>query len=361
MEKNIYKYDGHQIDINPFLDSLNNGLIVIDTDFKVAIFNSRAEQFFLISKKKVTGEKISKFKALKYITDIFDEMAAHPRRSKMEVIYKPNKEEDIFIRLTTRVARDAKRKRIGYVMTARDETKERAVERLKNEFISIAAHQLRTPLSALRWIMETVLSGDLGKLTPELKEILNKADDSNKRMIALVNDLLNVSRIEEGRFLYDFKVDSIEELVKDIVSNCSTYANEQRVNLSLSIPTKKTPKIKVDGEKLNLAIRNLIDNAIKYSKPGDTVKIRIKTLKKKGGVVQIAVKDKGIGINKKDQKKIFSKFFRAENAARFKTEGTGLGLFIVKSIVEASGGRIFFESDKKRGTTFYIELSINNH
>lgn len=231
--------------------------------------------------------------------------------------------------------------------------REKNLSEMKSGFISIAAHQLRTPLSAIKWTFKMLLSGDVGELTEEQKEFVKRGDDSNERMITLINDLLNVSRIEEGRFGYEFQDTDLIELVEGILEEEEVRIRQNNLEITFKKPKKDLPKLRVDPTKMRMAISNLIDNAIKYTLAGGRVEVGIRVRQKDALVY---VKDSGIGIPPEQMANLFSKFFRADNAVRMQTSGSGLGLFIVKNIVERHGGKIWAESEEGEGTTFYLTV-----
>lgn len=233
--------------------------------------------------------------------------------------------------------------------------REKMISRAKSEFISISAHQLRTPLSALKWIMNMLLEGDIGPLSEDQTAIIQKGFAANERMINLVNDLLDVARIEEGRFAYNFSTYDIVEVVQESVSEHVTLAGQKNVGLVFSPGTITQRRFKLDKEKMLLALNNLIENAIHYSFPTSEIAVGAR---QEGEEIIVSVKDAGVGIPKDQQGRIFTKFFRADNVIRLQTEGSGLGLFIVKNVVLRHGGRVWFESEEGRGTTFYIALPL---
>jgi len=233
-------------------------------------------------------------------------------------------------------------------------TREKVIEQLKSQFVSVAAHQLRTPLSIIKWSLSMMIQGELGSLTAEQKEILEKTNQTNERMIRLINDLLNVARIEEGRFLYKPQAVDFTELLQTVIDPIQSLANEKKIKVEINL-TDGSKIVKADTEKLALAVKNLIENAIYYTESGGVVKI---SLKRQGNDLEFFVQDTGIGIPKDQQHRIFGKFFRGDNAVRKETEGTGLGLFIAKNIIEAHKGRIWFESTEGEGTTFFFSLPI---
>lgn len=231
------------------------------------------------------------------------------------------------------------------------------IDQMKTEFISVASHQMRTPLSGVKWVMRMILDGDLGELNQQQKEMLLKGYETNERMISLINDLLNVSRIEEGRFQYRFVHASLEEVVDHICDELQPTTKKKNVKLAFMKPEHTLPKANIDPDKIRLAVQNLVDNAIKYTPPDGTVTVRVTEDQNQ---LIFSVRDSGVGIPVDQQGRIFSKFFRADNVIRMQTDGSGLGLFIAKNIVENHRGTIWFESQEGRGTTFYFSLPIHD-
>lgn len=245
---------------------------------------------------------------------------------------------------------------VYFVAIERDITREKEVDKMKTEFVSVASHQLRTPLTAIRWYVEEIYNGEFGKLNKEQKDYLKQVLESNDRMIKLVNDLLNVSRLETGRVTIEPVPTNIMELINEVVAESNVLAQARNCKLIFIKPKTKLPDINIDPALIRQVVNNLVSNAVKYSKFGDKSLVTIKLSKKVPNVI-ISVKDNGIGIPKENQYRIFDKFFRAENAVKTETEGTGLGLYIAKTVVESSGGKIWFSSDKK-GTEFAFSLPL---
>lgn len=228
------------------------------------------------------------------------------------------------------------------------EERQKAIDIMKSEFISIASHQLRTPLSVIKWTLKMCLDGDLGKLTQEQNNFLTKTYDSNERMISLVNDLLDVSRIEEGRFEYQFTKFDIKQLLKEVLDQYKVFIKEKELLVKTNIDDQGKILIRGDREKLFVVFSNLIDNAVKFTAKGGMIDILANKDKNRA---QVTIKDSGIGIGTEDQKRLFTKFFRAESAKRVQTQGTGLGLFIVKNIIKKHKGKIKIDSILNKGTT----------
>lgn len=233
----------------------------------------------------------------------------------------------------------------------------REFDRLKSDFISVAAHQLRTPLSGVKWVLKLLLDGDLGAITTDQKEMLKRGFDTNEKMIQLVNDLLNVSRIENGKFGYAFEKNDFGKLLKTLVENSELAARARGIEILVE-DRAQVGEFMFDAEKLLIAFQNIVDNAVKYTLPGGRVFISIE---KQGDYVQVKIKDTGVGIPKSELHKLFSKFFRATNVIHLQTDGSGLGLFIVKSIILRHGGQVWVDSVEGKGTTFTVIVPIVNN
>ena len=174
-------------------------------------------------------------------------------------------------------------------------------------------------------------------------------------MINLINDLLDITRIEEGRYIYKPILVEIGPIVQFTVDSYKEEFDKKKLKMEFRKPEKKSPRVMLDVEKIKLAIQNLLDNAMKYTPAGGKVTISLKYSQKE---IELSVKDSGIGIPKDQQERVFAKFFRGANVLRMETEGTGLGLFITRNIIEAHGGRIWFESEEGKGTTFHFALPV---
>ncbi len=242
------------------------------------------------------------------------------------------------------------------LLLVEDTTKEKAVDKAKTEFVSLASHQLRTPLSAVNWYTEMLLAGDAGKLNEKQKEYLDEVHIGSQRMAAIVNALLDVSRLELGIFMVEPESTDIVVLAKSAIDEQKNQIDEKKLKLLPHFATD-IPKINADPKLLHMVFQNLLSNAVKYTPEGGSIEFSI-SLDKENGQVHIQVADTGYGIPKNQQDKIFTKLFRADNVRKIDTEGTGLGLYIVKSIIEHTEGTIRFESEENKGTTFYLTLPI---
>ncbi len=226
--------------------------------------------------------------------------------------------------------------------------------RMKSEFISIVSHQLRSPLSNLRWIIELLNSGKVDSVSEKQLEYFKVLKENSDRMRELISDLLIISRIETAKFPLKKKEFSLVELIKELIKGLEPLAKASNVEVKFE-PKADSPKIFADPSQIQLVIENLLDNAIRYIKEKGRVGIK---LKRKDGDLYFEIEDTGVGIPKEDQKYIFQKFFRSENVMRYQTQGSGLGLYIAKSIVEKSGGKISFKSEEGKGSTFWFNLPL---
>ncbi len=225
----------------------------------------------------------------------------------------------------------------------------------KSDIISITAHQLRTSLSALKWIFKMFIDQDVGALTNEQNELMQKAYNSNERMLNLVNDLLTLNHSEESLFVFNFEKTDFLYLVEQTLFEFSGETNKKKVELIFLKPEAPIPNLNCDIKLMRVVLQNLIENAIKYSNKEGKVFI---SLKQKEGDLLLSIHDTGIGIKDEDKENIFKKFYRANNAQEKDVIGSGLGLFTAKKIIEKHNGKIWFENASGGGTTFFISLPI---
>lgn len=226
----------------------------------------------------------------------------------------------------------------------------------KSEFISIMSHQLRSPLSAIKWQMDAILGGltESREITDSTEKYLQAVGDYNERMIRLVNDLLEVNRIEDDDMIIRPSDFSLEDLWRNVLKKTERYASANNVAVSFGAP-QDLPPVHADEERIRVVVQHLLDNAIRYSVNGGTI---IVVLEEKKGMVYCSVTDQGVGIAPEERKKIFSKFFRSSNVVKHQTEGSGVGLFICKAIIEHSGGSIDFSSEPDKGSVFWFSLPV---
>ena len=231
------------------------------------------------------------------------------------------------------------------------------LNRMKSEFVSVASHQLRTPLSAIRWELELLLTKLKKGLNEKQLKNIESINILSLQMARLINDLLDVARIDQKR-LYLKKVPiDLGKIAAEVVKDASILAKERGIEIIFA-SKKNLPKSMGDPERIKMAAENLVSNAIKYTSSGG--KIEIKIVKRENKLV-FSVKDNGVGIPEEQLGRVFDKFFRSDNAVKYQTEGTGLGLYIAKNVIEQTGGEIWFQSVENLGSIFSFSLPIKEN
>lgn len=333
--------------------NFTDGLLVFDDKNRLSLINPQAEYFFNVKAKDIINKSIldlSAFPDFKPLITFLGKEIKGIFRKELKI------RKELVLEIST-IPILKKEEKFETLVILHDITREKTIERMKTEFVSIAAHQLRTPLSAIKWTLRMLLDGDLGKITEEQGDFIKKTYGSNERMITLINALLNVTRIEEGRFLYKPIPTQIQNIIQFIINSYKEQIKKKKIALTFKKSKKELPQVVVDVEKIKLAIQNLLDNSIKYTPAGGKITISISSNKKK---IEISIKDTGIGVPKDQQKRVFTRFFRAANAIKIESEGTGLGLFIAKNIINAHKGEIWFKSEENKGSTFYFTLPLKS-
>lgn len=237
---------------------------------------------------------------------------------------------------------------------ARSNRQLQKLDSAKNDFISMASHQLRTPLTSIKGYLDMLLEGDFGPLTDAQRQVVSEAFSSSERMVQLINDFLSVSRLQTGKFIINLQPTRLDRLVKEEVMLLAVVATQRNIQLKTHV-ARGIPPIQADGEKLRQVIMNMIDNAIYYSRPDSTVHI---SLKIEQSAIVFLVEDTGIGVPKAEQAELFGKFFRATNARQRRPDGTGVGLFLARKVIAEHDGEIIFSSIEGKGSTFGFRLPL---
>lgn len=244
-------------------------------------------------------------------------------------------------------------KPLGSIMVFRDISLEREIDRMKSEFISLASHQLRTPLSAIKTYTHMLYDGYMGNLNSSQKKSLNTIINASDRMNELISTLLNVTRIESGTIAVTRKTVDLNKVSYEVINELQLAAKAKSIKLKLSSSSDTGLKAKTDLLIFKEILTNLLMNAIKYTSDGGKVSLKIK---ERPTDILFEIKDNGWGIPKYSQDQVFSKFFRASNIVKRETTGTGLGLYLVKGLVDALGGQIWFTSEEGQGSRFYFTI-----
>ncbi|MBU0732448.1 PAS domain-containing protein [Patescibacteria group bacterium] len=341
------------------VDNASDHIIITNPDGLVIYMNDAAQRITGFDRKEILGKKAGTKENWGGLMDedFYKELWKGIKKSKKPFIgglINQRKNGDQYDAAVNIVPIINERKEVEFfVGIERDITREKEVDRAKTEFVSLASHQLQTPLTSINWFSEMLLEQDAGKLNPEQNDFVKSIHESNQRMIDLVNGLLNVSRLEHGTFTIEPQLDDITKIADSVLRELEVRSKKGKIKVTKKYD--KIPKIKVDPKLMRIILQNLLSNAIKYTPPKGKVDLEMKVKKPN---VLITVKDTGYGIPTHQQDKMFSKLFRADNVREKDTEGTGLGLYIVKQILDNSGGTISFKSVENKGTTFSVTIPL---
>ena len=345
------------------LTSIGDGLVVVDKEGKISYINKSFEEMLGWKAEEIIGKSMVEIVPREDLNGIevsFKERILTLVLSGQKFVadltnpfYYIRKDKSRFPASSIVAPVVLGEKIVGAVEVFRDITKEKEIDKAKTEFVSLASHQLRTPLSTVSWYSEMLLAGDAGEVTLEQKKYLEEIYHGNQRMVDLVNTLLDVSRLELGTFIFESKPTDIVKLAQSVIDEQKLQIYDKKIKFLPSF-ANNIPAVHVDPKLLRMVIQNLLINAIKYTP--DAGKITTSIFLDDENSVLLKISDTGYGIPENKQYKIFTKLFRADNVIGKDTEGTGLGLYIVKSIVEQARGKIWFESNENIGTTFYVSL-----
>ena len=345
-----------------FLKSIGDGVVAADLTGKIIFFNEAAEKLTGISNEKAMDENADEVLALysekshKQLCNIIEltlKNKSIPRFPGEHFFIRRKDGSKIAVSFSVSLIADTQKEMQGCILVVRDVTEQRELEKTKDNFLSVAAHQLRTPLSGIRWDLEMLIDGDVGELSEEAKETVKHIDENTQRLVVLVNDLLDVSRINMGKTKEESVPINICKMLNEATEGLAGLIKERGVEVSLNKVCTLNPTVKAPSRHIFQVFENLLSNAVKYTSRGGKVRIVADC---KNDKVIISISDNGIGIPQKDQEKLFTKFFRASNAVLKETEGSGLGLNVVKSFVEEAGGEISFKSVEGKGSTFFVTL-----
>jgi PAS domain S-box-containing protein len=335
--------------------SIKDPLIVLDTGYKILLMNSACESFFNVREEKAFNkhflETIRNGELFDYISSIFESKA----ESKEKIIYINSNGDDFYFNVIVTLVKDIDLKLTGLVVTFHNVTQLKQLEMVKTDFISTISHEFKTPLTSIMMGATLMENASLGTLTKKQKNIINTIKEDGERLSSLVNNLLELSKIESGKSIFNIKPHSIF----NIIENSMKHIHEQVKNKGVKLYFESVddlPIVNVDHEKISWVVNNLLSNALRYTNSGDFISIRAY---EKDGKVYVAVKDTGIGIPLEYLKKIFDKFVQVKGNDS-EVRGTGLGLAIVKEIIEVHGGEIWCVSKPKEGSTFIFTLPLSN-
>ncbi|MEK7700552.1 MAG: ATP-binding protein [candidate division NC10 bacterium] len=343
--------------IAQILDSASDAIVSADGRGAIVSWNRAAQQIFGYREDEVLGRPVTLVmperyreahqRALERLT-----AGGEPQMLGKTVEVNGVRKDGSEFAAEVSLSRGQTREGAFYTGIVRDITERRRVEEMKSDFVSFATHQLRTPLAGIKWLLE--LAGHETALSEDARTYVQGARESAERLIQLVNDLLSVSRIESGRLKVAAEETRLDELTRSVLDEVAPLIRDRAHRLSVT-GAAELPVVLVDPQLLRQVILNLVSNAIKYTPPGGAVAIE---MERNGAEIRWAVRDSGIGIPQEAQARLFEKFYRADNAVTLSTEGTGLGLYLARLIVERFGGRLWCESVEGQGATFTFTLSL---
>lgn len=343
-------------------ESMGEGLVVTDQTGRILIANQLAKKLLGLRKKKLSGQNAD------LLFNLEDEQGRVLPKEKhplhLAIVSGKKKSSTLFLkhkngRLPIAIIATPltlKGKIIGAVKIFRDASKELAVDKAKTEFVSLASHQLGTPLTIIKWSASRLLD-NWGKGTmsaDEEKDYLEEIYNTNQRITELVNAILNVSKIELGTLAIEPEPLHLEDLVDAVIKEVHFQTAQKNLHIQKAY-APALPSVRADSKLMWIVFQNLLTNAIKYTPVNGQITCSIKMQK---GFVQVCIADTGCGIRKPDQDKIFTKFFRTDAARNIDPNGNGLGMYIVKAIIDAAGGKIWFTSIENKGTNFYVKIPL---
>jgi PAS domain S-box-containing protein len=346
------------------LESIGEGMIAIDVHKNIIVANKQVEKLLGFTTKELIGRP---YEEIIFVVDDSKKPIPMNDRPLMIALKEKQpvesskyqylrKDKTSFPVAITASPIESGGKQIGGIVVFRDISKEKQIDLAKTEFVSLASHQLRTPLSAIGWYVEMLLSGDAGKLEEAQMDYLKEIQHGSKRLVDMVNSLLNVSRIELGTFMVEPKPTNPLEIAEAVIGEVKSLIEKKQLVLERQF-AKDIPILQLDQHLLQIILQNILSNAIKYTPDKGKITLSIGL---KDQALGIKIKDTGIGIPKDQQAHIFEKLFRADNVRSTDTDGTGLGLYMVKQIVTEIGGTITFTSALNKGTTVLVLLPLAN-
>ena len=356
------------------LSSIGDGVFAVNVTGHIAVFNPAAQEISGYDLDEALGTPYDEVLHFEYartgkVNDKFIRKALRGHVASMDsgtiIVRKDGKR--VPVADSAAPIRDATGKIIGAIIVFRDISKEYELDKAKTEFVSLASHQLRTPLSAINWYSEMLLGGDAGKLNKEQHEYIKEIFEGSQRMVELVNSLLDVSRLEVGKLVDNPQPTRVQELVSAQHKELMVSIKDKHMKIALQVDD--IPAVNADPKQLRMIVQNLMSNAVKYTPEKGEVTITLRNasakdkhaadIKKSGSYWFFSVQDSGYGIPHDQQSKIFGKLFRADNVRKLNVDGTGLGLYIVKEVVEKMGGHVWFDSAESVGTTFFVVAPLD--
>lgn len=351
--------------INAMIGSINDPAISYTENFEIILVNRSMEKFLGVPKNELVGKHITpelsadpRYGLLAQL--IFPSLApvvleksvnVYPEKIKVK-FYQP---KELVLEIITTKVMDEQGKTYGFLRIIHDLTQAEMLKKTQSDFITIVAHQLRTPLSGLSWILEMLAGKELGTLNAEQEKMVTDAKMAMQESLKTVEDLLNAAQIEEGRFGFQFATADLEKIIENVLIKFEPAAKSKKIKLIFNRPQFQLSSFVMDPLRIKLVLETLVDNAVKYNVPNGEVRVGVEPADGKPFVL-VSVADTGTGISQEDLPRLFSKFFRSQAALKGQTSGIGLGLYLAKNIIERHGGKIWVKSAVGRGSIFTFSL-----
>lgn len=337
--------------IDTMLKSMGEGIIMVDNKNRLLLLNPAAKRLLKFKERQgVTNEDLLKRFQDIGIAELLKEVAEKGGAVTKEVRLKGS--EEMTISAEVIAVKDRKGKRIGLVIALRDITKIKKLDRERSDFISTVNHELRTPLTSVKEAVSLILDGATGRINETQARFLTLARRNIDRLVLLVNNLLDISRLEAGKMELEMALLNIAKVAKKAIADIKSPALKKKIVLKSSLPSHLS-KVRGDFNALTTVFTNLLSNAVKATSERGRIRVEVKEA---GDSIRVSVSDTGIGIHKADLDKVFDKFYQVSGALTLKEKGSGLGLAITKGIIEAHKGRIWVESEVEKGSKFIFTL-----
>ena len=354
--------------INAMIRSIEDPAISYSNDFEIILVNPAMERFSNLSRKELIGKvikpELSNDARYGFLTKLIFPSLAPTVLERFSDIYpqkikvKFDEPKELTLEIVTTKVIDEQGNVFGFLKVIHDLTKEEVLQKTQKDFITVAAHQLRTPLSGLSWVFELLIKKEIGPLTIEQEQAIDQGRKAVAESLKTVEDLLSAAQIEEGKFGFQFIVADLSQIIEDAFIKFEPSAQKNNIKLIFYRPNFKLEPFVMDAMRVKLVLEILVDNAIKYNVRNGEVRVKIAPVPNKP-FVSISVEDTGMGIDSEDISKLFTKFFRAEKTMKEQTSGIGLGLYLAKNIIERHGGKVWVQSVAGRGSTFTFTLPLD--
>jgi PAS domain S-box-containing protein len=335
--------------------SIAEGLVVVDAEGKVIMVNPAAEKLLGVSKKEKVGTRLAENLRKEHFVSLAKNSPLAGDENREIELKGADDDTKKVLRASSAVIENENGQTVGMVSVLSDITKQKELDALKSKFVASVSHELRTPLIAIDKSISLLLSEATGDVSETQEQFLSIASRNLKRLSSLINDLLDMSKLEAGKMSLDRRPSSIKEVISEVAQSLQNWANTKSIAISLDIQ-EGIPPVDMDPNRIIQVFNNLVGNSIKFTPQKGTITIKAQ---RESDTVKIAVSDNGIGVSKEELPKIFDKFYQAEGRSSTDISGTGLGLSIVKEIIELHGGTIRAESKEGQGMRFTFTLPLS--